>query len=162
MIADLCAIKERPEGWLPHTVYVEEEGEDRDGFGEPVYNQYKLMEILPEGECLLMNPITNETEERHLSEINIDWLVTVLNWHNELTGVKNIEPSISKHRELYAFLYSVDRHPRNLSDADIIKSWQNSVGEDLDTQRYTPDEFATLVNDESFSDTTFWVRFIKM
>ena len=45
-----------PEGLLPHTVYVEEEGEDDEHHGIPVYTAYKLEEIRPDGSCMLYNP----------------------------------------------------------------------------------------------------------
>ena len=35
VIANLCAIPKMPENMLPHTVYVEEEGEDGYGHGIP-------------------------------------------------------------------------------------------------------------------------------
>ena len=37
IIANLRAIPKMPEGLLPHTVYVEEEGEDDEHHGIPVY-----------------------------------------------------------------------------------------------------------------------------
>ena len=45
VIANLCAIPKMPENMLPHTVYVEEEGEDGYGHGIPVYTMYRLEEI---------------------------------------------------------------------------------------------------------------------
>ena len=66
----------RPKGWLPHTVYVEEEG------NYPVFTRYNLTEIRSDGGCTLINPETNEIfTDRHLSEINIEWLDTVLAWY---------------------------------------------------------------------------------
>lgn len=47
IIANLRAIPQIPEDLLPHTVYVEEEGEDADRYGVPVYTMYKLEEIRP-------------------------------------------------------------------------------------------------------------------
>lgn len=41
VIANLCAIPKMPENMLPHTVYVEEEGEDGYGHGIPVYTMYR-------------------------------------------------------------------------------------------------------------------------
>ena len=49
IIANLRAIPKMPEGLLPHTVYAEEEGEDEDRHGVPVYTMYKLEEIHPDG-----------------------------------------------------------------------------------------------------------------
>lgn len=84
IIDSLIKIEDSPAEWLPHTVYVEEEGEDKNGAGVPVYNPYKLLKIHPSGGCVLQNMTTKETEERHLMEINIEWLITVLNRYGEL------------------------------------------------------------------------------
>ena len=40
IIDSLCHISERPDGWLPHIVFVEEEGED----GYPCYVRYNLID----------------------------------------------------------------------------------------------------------------------
>lgn len=79
---------------------------------------------------------------------------------NELEKIQSLKAENPK--ELFAFIYAVDRHERNISDEEVIKSWEESEGEDLDTERYTPDEFACKVNDEEFCDSLYWVRFIKM
>lgn len=85
IIANLRAIPKMPEGLLPHTVYVEEEGEDDEHHGIPVYTAYKLEEIRPDGSCMLYNPDSRERFPcRHLYEINIDWLVTVWERYLEL------------------------------------------------------------------------------
>lgn len=85
IIANLRVIPKKPEGLLPHTVYVEEEGEDDEHHGIPVYTAYKLEEIRPDGSCMLYNPGSRECFPcRHLYEINIDWLVTVWERYLEL------------------------------------------------------------------------------
>lgn len=85
VIANLRAIPKMPEGLLPHTVYVEEEGEDAEHHGIPVYTAYRLEEIRPDGSCMLYNPDSRERfPSRHLYEINIDWLVTVWERYLEL------------------------------------------------------------------------------
>lgn len=77
-IDELRSLPLRPNDWLPHTVYVEEEGDN------PVYTRYRLEDIKEDGSCVLLNPETNERfTERHLYEINIDWLDTVLRWYKE-------------------------------------------------------------------------------
>lgn len=74
IISSLCRITERPDEWLPHIVYVEEEGD------YPVYNRYELIDYTPDGSCTLYNPRTDSRKDDfHLSEINIDWLITVWN-----------------------------------------------------------------------------------
>lgn len=91
IIANLCAIIKRPEEWLPHTVYVEEEGEDEQHFGIPVYTRYRLEEIRRDGTCTLFNPISMERfTSRHLHEINVDWLVTLWERYLELCFEQNI------------------------------------------------------------------------
>ena len=85
IIANLRAIPKMPEDLLPHTVYVEEEGEDAEHHGIPVYTVYKLEEIRPDGSCMLYNPDSRERFPcRHLYEINIDWLVTIWERYLEL------------------------------------------------------------------------------
>lgn len=85
IIANLCAIGKHPCEWLPHTVYVEEEGEDEQHFGIPVYTRYRLEEIRQDGTCTLFNPISMERfTSRYLHEINVDWLVTVWERYLEL------------------------------------------------------------------------------
>lgn len=79
IIANLCRITQRPEEWLPHIVYVEEEGD------YPVYNRYELIDYAPDGSCTLYNPRTDSREnDFHLSEINIDWLITLWSRYIEL------------------------------------------------------------------------------
>lgn len=91
LVAKLCAITDTSK-ILPHTVYVEEEDENEKGEGIPVYNRYSLTAINSDGSCTLLNPTTQESEtDRHLSEINIDWLVTLWNWHKEQQDVPIIE-----------------------------------------------------------------------
>lgn len=156
LINQLSAITDRPEGWLPHLVYVEEEGDDENGFGMPVYNAYRLVDFESDGRCTLRDLITGEDDtERHLSEINIDWLVTVWNYYHELSE-KEQEPETGL--ELRVFLFSIDM-PRNISDVELIRLWNDN---DDSIEVCTPDEFAERINDESFNDMENWVRFIKM
>lgn len=76
----LSSLAHSPEGWLPHIVYVEEEGLD----GYPEYVRYNLLDIHTDGTCTLANAQTKEKfTNRHLSEINIDWLNTVLRRYHE-------------------------------------------------------------------------------
>ena len=92
VIANLCAIPKMPENMLPHTVYVEEEGEDGYGHGIPVYTMYRLEEIRTDGSCTLYNAESRERFTcRHLHEINMDWLVTVWERYLELTANINDE-----------------------------------------------------------------------
>lgn len=44
VIANLCAIPKMPENMLPHTVYVEEEGEDGYGHGITGWRRYARTE----------------------------------------------------------------------------------------------------------------------
>lgn len=58
--------------------------EDRNG--DPCYVKYKLTAIHNEtGDCLLVDAQTDEKKTCPLSEINIDWLVTLWNRYKELS-----------------------------------------------------------------------------
>lgn len=86
LIASFCHITKRPDEWLPHIVYVEEEGD------YPVYNRYELIDYKTDGSCTLYNPRTDISEDdHHLNEINIDWLITVWNRYVELCTEQGIE-----------------------------------------------------------------------
>lgn len=154
IITSLCGIKKFPEGLLPHTVYVEEEGENSLDIGNSVYTVYSLVKIFPDGSCILENPETGEEEKRQLSEINIDWLIVVWDYYRDLSGAKEPEPVKKK---LYAFLYPQDSFVRNVSDDEILSGWADCM-----VEKSTPDEFAERVNDESFDDLLYWVRFIEV
>jgi hypothetical protein len=154
IIAALCSIEEFPDGLLPHTVYLEEEGENFLPIGESVFNPYSLTKIFPDGSCLLENPKTGKEEKRQLREINIEWLVAVWDYCCDLSGVKEPEPVKKK---LYAFLYPVDDFDRNIPDSEILTGWENGQVEKL-----TPDEFAERSNDEFFDEINLWVRFIEV
>ena len=76
IIDSLCHISERPDGWLPHIVFVEEEGED----GYLCYVRYNLSDYRADGTCTLQaSDESIRQTNRNLSEINIDWLVTLWN-----------------------------------------------------------------------------------
>lgn len=157
-VAKLSAITDRPADWLPHLVFVEEEGEDCNGGGFPIYNPYRLVDFTSDGTCTLRNEVTNEEEERHLSEINIEWLQTVWDRYHELT----LKPEPEEpEKELCAFLFPLDRFDRNATDEEIIADWESEEDFDVPTEKLTPDEFAAQCNDETFADQIFYVRFIN-
>lgn len=103
-----------------------------------MWNKYgETLDYLPDGECQLLNVITGEEEPGALCEIEIDWLVTVLNWYGELTG-KHVEAENPK--ELRVFIYHIDKFERNASDEEILKYWENSNGNNMEIMCYTPNE----------------------
>lgn len=64
-------------------------------------------------------------------------------------------------RELCVFLYPSERFERNATDGEIIFDWENDEGQYPSTEKYTPDEFAAMLNDEEFINRNMYVRFIK-
>lgn len=89
LIADLCRSDERPDDWLPHTVYVEEIGED-EKLGEiPVYTRYTLEDYKQDGSCTLRNA-EGESRSGHLHEICIDWLFILRDRYLELTAEQGL------------------------------------------------------------------------
>lgn len=67
---ELSLAKNRPEGWLPRTVFVEED-EYEAGF-----TMYEVMEIHADGTCDVRIPGKEDGKTMNipLTEINIDWL----------------------------------------------------------------------------------------
>jgi hypothetical protein len=154
VINALCGVEKFPEGLLPHTVYLEEEGEDSLKQGCSVYNLYNLIRIYKDGSCVLEDPETGEEEKRELREITTDWLMVVWDYYLDLSGKKEPEPI---EKELAVFLYSIERFERNVTDDEILSGWADDYVEKL-----TPDEFASMINDEGFCDAEYWVRFIEV
>lgn len=130
IVANLCRITEYPDCWLPHSVWVEEV----DDTGDPIYRHYMLERIHPDGTCDLHNPDTGKLEhdDCHLSEINIDWLITVWNRYIELS----IDQSMWKDRAIeilqkettadkMTICKFVEEHWQNLLlDEDNIKAFK--------------------------------------
>lgn len=130
IVANLCRITEYPDCWLPHSVWVEEV----DNTGDPIYRHYMLERIHPDGTCDLHNPDTGKLEhdDYHLSEINIDWLITVWNRYIELS----IDQSMWKDRAIeilqkettadeMTICKFVEEHWQNLLlDEDNIKAFK--------------------------------------
>ncbi|MFR9542460.1 MAG: hypothetical protein SNH27_10445, partial [Rikenellaceae bacterium] len=85
IISKLLSIKDRPEGWLPHVVYVQDEDCDSADPEAKLYTLYKLLDFQDSGECQLLDIETNKTEAGALCEIETEGLITILNWYGELT-----------------------------------------------------------------------------
>ncbi|WP_304963532.1 hypothetical protein [uncultured Alistipes sp.] len=130
IIDSLCHISERPDGWLPHIVFVEEEGED----GYLCYVRYNLSDYRADGTCTLQaSDESIRQTNRNLSEINIDWLVTLWNRYVELS----IEQKTWKDHAVEILLQNsnadensirefVEEHWQNLLlDNDNIKAFEN-------------------------------------
>ncbi|MFR9546478.1 MAG: hypothetical protein SNJ29_13010 [Rikenellaceae bacterium] len=153
IIGKLLTIKDRPEGWLPHVVYVQDEDCDSAATNAKLYTQYSLLDFQESGECQLLNLDTNEVEPGALCEIDTEGLITILNWYGELTGnhIYADEP-----KRLLTFVYPI-KMSRNITDKTLIKYWNEDkiVG-------YTPDEFAALLNDEMFDEQSYYIRFINV
>ncbi|MDR0541355.1 MAG: hypothetical protein LBH19_03990 [Dysgonamonadaceae bacterium] len=154
IINALCAIEEFPEGLLPHCVYVEEESEKSLECGNSVYTAYYLTRIFSDGSCMLENPETGTEEKRDLREINIEWLITVWDYCCDLSGRKE---TLQKVKKLYVFVYPANDFERNMNDEELLSAWERD-----EVEKYTPDEFAELANDEMFDERGNWIRFIEV
>jgi len=56
----------------------------------------------------------------------------------------------------YIYVYPNEKFERNADDESIIRAWK--AGE---AERYTPELFCEMVNDEHFNDLTNWIRAIE-
>ena len=52
----------------------------------------------------------------------------------------------------YIYIYPVDKFDRNADNEIIIRAWKEG-----EAKRYTPEEFAELINDEKFCEVKNWV-----
>lgn len=159
IIDDICRIKDTTD-LLPHTVYVEEVNDD----GDPQYKAYLLTKLLSgvdanfpsvSRSCILLNLKTGEEEQHYLSEICLDWLVTI--WeHYEEVQVKKLsqQPSV--------FIYPKKRFEHNVSDEEIVSAFYDDVSDiHPHIRRLTLAEFADEINEGGFDGCSFWVRFIE-
>jgi len=55
----------------------------------------------------------------------------------------------------YIYVYPNEKFERDADDETIFRAWKEGEAE-----RYTPETFAELINDEQFCDTANWVRVI--
>jgi hypothetical protein len=53
----------------------------------------------------------------------------------------------------YIYVYSNEKFDRNADNETVLRAWK-----DGNAERYTPEEFVELTNDEMFCDVTHWVR----
>jgi len=56
----------------------------------------------------------------------------------------------------YIYVYPNDKFERNADNESIIRAWKEG-----EADRYTPELFAELINDEAFNDSNNWVRVIE-
>lgn len=120
IVANLCRITKRPDEWLPHIVYVEEEGD------YPVYNRHELIDYEPDGNCTLYNPRTDSHEnDYHLCEINIDWLVGLWNRYVELS----IEQGIWQDHAVQILQQQTDAGELTIRQF-VERHWQNLLLDD--------------------------------
>lgn len=140
LVSGLCRTDERPEDWLPHTVYVEEVGEDEKLGDIPVYTRYTLEDYKPDGSCTFRNA-EGEYRTGHLHEICIDWFVTLWSRYAELCAEQGLWRERAIHMleqeadaALSDILEFVGEHWQNLaSDEENIEAFRQWTGTDKHT-----------------------------
>lgn len=130
LIADLCRITEYPDGWLPHTVFVEEEDPDT---GDPVYRHYMLEKINPDGTCELYYPATGRlsADDYHLSAICIDWLVTLWSRYAELCA----EQGLWRERAIHLLEQETDALLPDILEF-VGEHWQNLASDEENIEAF--------------------------
>jgi cytochrome c553 len=53
----------------------------------------------------------------------------------------------------HIYVFPIEKFERDADNETIIRAWK-----DGEARRYTPEEFAELINDEDFCDVSHWVR----
>ena len=135
IIADLCRSNIRPDDWLPHTVYVEEVGEDERLGDIPVYTRYTLEDFKQDGSCTLCD-MGGACRSGHLNEICIDWLLILRNRYLELCAEQGLWRERAIHMleqeadaSLPDILEFVGGHWQNLaSDEENISAFRQWTG----------------------------------
>lgn len=157
IIDSLCRITDRPDGWLPHIVFVEEEGND----GYPCYVRYNLIDYHADGTCTLQRPNTDIQEtDRNLFEINVEWLITIWNWYIELSEQKTLNGHAvavlrqNSNADEGLIREFVEKHWQNrLLDKDNSKAFENWLHQD---ETKEPNYYALVWNcchlDRNISD----------
>lgn len=83
--------------------------------------------------------------------------------YREIEKLEGIVSAITSEKDalkLHAFVWHFEHLGRDASDEEILKAWELQDNEAYNVSKYTPDEFAELVNDERFNDQEHYVRFI--
>lgn len=83
--------------------------------------------------------------------------------YREIEKLESIVSAIKSEkdiRELHAFVWHFEHLECDASDEEILKAWELQDNKVYNVSKYTPDEFAELVNDERFNDQEHYVRFI--
>lgn len=148
-----------PKETLPHTVFVEEV----DDKGDPTYTKYLLVSINRKKETCVLRDMTEREEDFNLTDINIDWLVTVLDRSYELKPRKKREfPETDSKKEFWAFLYPYSRFQRDTTDKKIVAGYEKYNHKEPEVEKLTPDELAEKINDNQFNNEEYYVRFIEL
>lgn len=127
--------------------YAELSGEEKPGAGQAIPNP------LERPLRLLLDVALHEIpcfEQSHTFAVCTDAL------GDDGPAAENGDARIPPVKELSAFLYPLKYFGRNVPDDEILSGWAGGC-----VEKYTPDEFAELVNDESFAGQEYWVRFIE-
>lgn len=83
--------------------------------------------------------------------------------YREIEKLEGIVSAITSEKDvlkLHAFVWHFEHLERDASDEEILKAWELQDNETYNVSKYTPDEFAELINDERFNDQEHYVRFI--
>ena len=119
IIADLCRSNIRPDDWLPHTVYVEEVGEDERLGDIPVYTRYTLENFKEDGSCTFRD-MEGECRSGILHEICIDWLFILRNRYLELCA----EQGLWRERAIHMLEQETDASLSDILEF-VGQHWQN-------------------------------------
>ena len=87
---ELSATQHRPEGWLPRTVFVEND-EYENGFVK-----YEVREIHPDGTFTGLNMETYDEEQLYLREINLDFLMLLMELYIDSCVENNLTEEIRR------------------------------------------------------------------
>ncbi|BBL00449.1 hypothetical protein A3BBH6_06850 [Alistipes onderdonkii subsp. vulgaris] len=130
LIVDLCRTDEHPDDWLPHTVYVEEVGEDEKLGDIPVYTRYTLEDFKQDGSCTLCDT-EGVCRSGHLKEICIDWLSILRDRYLELC----VEQGLWRERAIRILEQESDASLPDILEF-VGEHWQNLASDEENIEAF--------------------------
>lgn len=112
--------------------------------------------------CMAATPTPYGAAEKFYAELSTHSRTLLVNRACEIyNGGERRDPSSAEpEKELFAYVFPAARLERNATDVEILTDYENNMGENEPTEKFTPEEFAAYCNEGYFNTSGLYVRFI--